>query len=279
MTLPELPPILAAPLFAQVEDKLLELLRSLAPVEWDRPAVGPQWRVKEVVAHLLDTHLRKLSMARDGCFPPAPPLESPAALLAFVNRLNAEGVAHYSRLSTAVLISLMETAAHESVAFHLAQDPFAPAVFAVSWAGESLSLNWFDTARELTERWHHQQQIRLALHRPGIMTPELYHPVLDCFLRALPFQYRDVTAPAGTGVQICIAGDCGGVWNLHRLADRWQLSPLLPDRLSARVVIPQEIAWRLFTKGIAPEEATRLVTLEGDPALSAPVLAMIAIVG
>ena len=23
------------------------------------------------------------------------------------------------------------------------------------------------------------------------MTPELYHPVLDCFMRALPYQYRD----------------------------------------------------------------------------------------
>ena len=27
------------------------------------------------------------------------------------------------------------------------------------------------------------------------MTPELYHPVLDCFMRALPFHYRvDVRA-------------------------------------------------------------------------------------
>jgi len=40
--------------------------------------------------------------------------------------------------------------------------------------------------RELTERWHHQQQIRQATGRAGIMTPELYHPALDCFMRRLP---------------------------------------------------------------------------------------------
>jgi hypothetical protein len=52
-------------------------------------------------------------------------------------------------------------------------------------AGEARSLNWFDTARELTERWHHQEQIRFATNLPGIMTRDLYHPVLDCFLRGL----------------------------------------------------------------------------------------------
>src|SRR5688572_32295034 len=52
----------------------------------------------------------------------------------------------------------------------------------------------FDTAREFTERWHHQQQIRLATNRPGIMTRELYYPVLDCFMRALPFRSEEHTS-------------------------------------------------------------------------------------
>jgi hypothetical protein len=84
------------------------------------------------------------------------------------------------------LIDLMTAACDQSADFHEALDPFATAAFNVSWAGEQVSLNWFDTARELTERWHHQQQIRLATNRPGIMTRDLYHPVLDCFVRGLP---------------------------------------------------------------------------------------------
>jgi hypothetical protein len=103
----------------------------------------------------------------------------------------------------------------------------------VRWAGERESLNWFDTARELAERWHHQPQIREAVKRPGLMTPELYHPVLDCFLRALPFAYRAVPAPPGALVEIEIGGDCGGIWRLHREAESWRLTAA-PEGTSRR---------------------------------------------
>jgi hypothetical protein len=115
-----------------------------------------------------------------------------------VNRLNREGVTVYRRLSPPVLIDMMRLACEQSARFHESLDPFAPAAFAVTWAGEETSPNWFDTARELTERWHHQEQIRLATARPGIMVPDLYHPVRDCFLRGLPHLYRDVAALVGT---------------------------------------------------------------------------------
>jgi len=69
----------------------------------------------------------------------------------------------------------------------------------VSWAGEEESANWFDTAREFTERWHHQQQIRLAVNKPGIVTREFYFPVLDCFMRALPYAY----APCRENLERC----------------------------------------------------------------------------
>jgi hypothetical protein len=107
------------------------------------------------------------------------------------------------------LIDMIKKACEQSADFHESLDPFAPAAFNVSWAGEQTSLNWFDTARELTERWHHQQQIRLATSRPEIMTPELYHPVLDCFVRGLPHAYRDVNAPAGTVSRLEISGERG----------------------------------------------------------------------
>ena len=127
----------------------------------------------------------------------------------------------YRRLSPAVLISMMELASRESAEFHQSLDPMAEAAFGVSWAGEETSLNWFDTARELTERWHHQQQIRLATNRPGIMTRELYYPVLDCFMRALPFKYRDKPADPGTHLRFNVSGECGGSWYLYRDGDRW----------------------------------------------------------
>ena len=205
-------PIHSAHLLRRVDAHLLELLASLTPAEWDLPTIAGGWTVRDVAAHLLDTPLRKLSLVRDACFVEPADIRSPQDLIDLVNRLNREGVAVYRRLSPPVLIDLMRIACDQSATFHESLDPLAPAAFPVSWAGEAASLNWFDTARELTERWHHQQQIRLATNRPGIMTPELYHPVLDCFARGLSHAYRNLDAPAGTVVQLDISGDCGGRW-------------------------------------------------------------------
>lgn len=269
-------PILCAPLLRRVDQKLIELLTALAPNEWDLPTVAGQWTVRDVAAHLLDTALRKLSLARDSVFIGPAPLND---LPGFVNRLNREGVAVYRRLSPPVLIDLMQLACEQSACFHESLDEFAPAAFAVSWAGEETSLNWFDTARELTERWHHQQQIRLATDRPGIMTRELYYPVLDCFARGLPHLFQPVEAPGGTTLSMVIAGECGGRWLLARHRSGWHFVPRPSgDRLAAQVTIPQEIAWRVFTKGIGHEAARQQIQVEGDQSLGEKVLELTAIV-
>ena len=271
-------PILCAHLLRRVDDKLIELLQSLSPSEWDAQTVAPRWKVRDVAAHLLDTVLRKLSLVRDSWSVETVSIESPGDVTALVNRLNEEGVKVYRRLSPPVLIDMMKLACEQSASFHKSLDPFAPAAFGVSWAGEERSLNWFDTARELTERWHHQQQIREAANRPGIMTPELYHPVLDCFLRALPHLYRNTDAPAGTVLVVEITGECGGRWCLWRENGSWQLIKDAAAAPAARVTIPQEIAWRVFTKGIDRDVARAQVNIEGDQRFANLILELTAII-
>lgn len=272
-------PILCAHLLRTVDAKLIDLLASLEPAEWDRQTIAPLWKVRDVAAHLLDTALRKLSMVRDACFVEAAIIRSPQDLIALVNRLNAEGVTVYRRLSPAVLIGLMKAACQQSADFHESLDPFAPAAFAVSWAGDEKSPNWFDTARELTERWHHQQQIRLATNRPGIMTPDLYHPVLDCFLHGLPHLYRQVGAPVGTTLLFEISGESGGQWFLSKGSTRWDFVNRASGELACQVTIPQELAWRLFTKGIDRDSASAQIKVEGNRDLAEKILHLTAIVG
>jgi uncharacterized protein (TIGR03083 family) len=271
-------PILCAHLLRRVDEKLIELLLSLSASEWDAQTVAPRWKVRDVAAHLLDTVLRKLSLVRDSWYVETVEMGSPPDVVTLINRLNEEGVTVYRRLSPPVLIDMMKMACEQSASFHESLDPFAPAAFGVSWAGEVTSLNWFDTARELTERWHHQQQIRLATDRPGIMTPELYHPVLDCFLRGLPHLYRDTQAPSGTVVLVEIAGDCGGQWLLSRESGGWELVKASSAEPAARVTIPQEIAWRIFTKGIDRDSAMAQIKVEGDPQLASHVLDLTAVI-
>lgn len=269
-------PLLTSHLLPVIDSKLIELLRSLTPDEWELQTVAPKWKVKHVAAHLLDTQLRKLSIVRDGYIAGPPPGDD---LVAFINELNRQGVEMYSRLGPAVLMSLMEIASRESAEFHQSLDPLAEAAFAVSWAGERRSLNWFDTARELTERWHHQQQIRLATNRPGIMTRELYYPVLDTFMRALPFAYRDRSGEPGTHVQVNVSGDCGGSWYLYRDGGRWVQVASPEGHQVSETTIPQEIAWRVFTKGIDRKTAEGQSTIIGDRALGSHILHMVSIVG
>jgi len=272
-------PILCAHLLRRVDEKLIDLLGSLTPSEWDLQTLAPLWRIRDVAAHLLDTVLRKLSMVRDSCFVEDVEINSPQDVITLVNRLNREGVSVYRRLSPPVLIDMMKVACEQSARFHESLDPFAPAAFAVSWAGEETSLNWFDTARELTERWHHQQQIRFAANRPGIVTPDLYYPVLDCFVRGLPHVYRDVEASVGTTVLLEISGECGGRWYLSRGSTRWDFVRRSPGDFASRVRIPQELAWRLFTKGIDRDSARPQIEVEGNRDLGEKVLHLTAIVG
>ena len=273
-----LPPILTAHLFPKLDGMLMELLRSLAPEDWERQTVSPKWKVKDVAAHLLDTALRGVSIGRDGYVAESPAINSSVDLWAFINRLNSEGVNIYCRLSPLVLIRLVEVAAKSLAEYQASRDPYAMAPYGVSWAGEEISPNWFDTAREFTERWHHQQQIRLAVNQPGIMTRELYHPVLDCFLRGLPFTYRNSSAKTGTLLRFTVSGECGGIWYLYRAEEVWQLIEAPTGEAASETTIPQEIAWRIFTKGIDRQSALAQVKVSGDASLGLHVLGMVSIV-
>jgi uncharacterized protein (TIGR03083 family) len=274
-----LQPIFTAQLFPKLEVKLIELLRGLSPEDWEKQTLAPKWKVKDVAAHLLDTQVRKLAAARHGYKPENSKKLSPAKLATLINSLNAEGVRKYRRFQPDELISRMEAASRESAEYHQALDPFGTAMFPVSWAGEEESANWFDTAREFTERWHHQQQIRVAVDKPGILTREFYFPVLDCFMRGLPYSYRNVTAKSATLARFNISGECGGSWYLLRDSEDWKLIAAPAGETISETTIPQEIAWRIFTKGITPEEARTQVQATGNEAVGLHILKMISIVG
>lgn len=242
------------PLFAELDRLLLELLRSLTPADWQRPTLARQWTVQDVAAHLLDGNLRTLSMLRDGHFGAAPEDTSYGGIVAYLNRLNADWVRAARRLSPAVLIDLLAQSGAEYMAYLHTLDPWVPAAFAVAWAGQSASPNWFHVARDYTEKWHHQQQIREAVGQPALLLEaRLFRPFIETMLRGLPHTYRTVEAAAGTVVQVRIETESGGVRQLVKAAKGWQLRPAVPQVLpAAEVALPPNVAWRLFTKGMSP---------------------------
>lgn len=270
-----LQPIVTVHLFAPLESKLLELLKSLSSDEWRAMAL-PRWSVKDIAAHLLDTALRRLSMCRDGFVGESFTGASYQDLVAFLNGLNADWVRAFQRISPTVLIALLEQASGTMIEYLNSLDPNGKSNLSVAWAGEERSANWFDIAREYTERWHHQQQIRDAVGRQAILTKELYAPVLETFVRVLPHTYREVLAPPGTTIEIAITGTSGGTWYLHR-NNKWELGHDQPGSPAAKVEIPDNIAWRLFTKGLDRRTFESHVRRAGDRRLTDPIASALAV--
>jgi uncharacterized protein (TIGR03083 family) len=269
-------PIPTIHLFQVLERKLIELLRSLSEEEWQLPTITKQWNVKDVAAHLLDTSIRAIA-ANDGhSNPPTIPIHSYNDLVAYLNNLNADWVKAMKRVSPQVLTDWIASATGPFIDTLKNKDPFAPAAFSVAWAGEDRSLNWFHIAREYTERWHHQQQIRDAVNKPGILTKELYYPVMDTFMMALPHTYRHTNAKENTLLQVTISGDAGGDWFLIK-KDQWHLQKenMLP--VTTQVIIDQNMAWKLFTKSWRKRDVIDNVKINGDTSLAEPALGMIAV--
>ncbi len=273
-----LEPIYINELFPKLDAELIKLLKSLSDEDWHKPTVCAEWNVKDIVAHLLDTSLRKVSTRRDKYFGLNPEdINSYQDLVAFINRINSEWVRAAKRISPQILIELLEQTAPVTNDLLRELDPHEQSHHSVAWAGEEISENWFDIAREYTERWHHQQQIRLAVDKPGVMNRELYFPVLDAFMRALPHTYRDVTAEEKTLLKFHIVGEAGGTWFLFRENDKWLLGTDAQGTPASEVSIPQEIAWRLFTKGINKAEAQKHITITGDENFGGVVLNMLSV--
>jgi uncharacterized protein (TIGR03083 family) len=259
-------PILVTGLFPEVLNALLDLLSDLSPEDWNRSTICPGWSVKDVATHLLGGKIGILSRKRDGYLYSGDPVIKWDDLVALINNLNKLWIGAASRLSPRILCELLKITGEQVCDYFQSLDPYAIGD-PVDWAGPEPAPVWLDLAREFTEWWHHQQQIRDAVGKPGLKEPKFFAPVLDCFVRALPRTYRGVSAKTGTLVSLTILGDSGGRWGMFRETDAWNLylDPSLPP--DAEIVIDQDAAWRLFTKGISKDEARVNATLIGDQSL------------
>ena len=271
-------PIPTTHLFPKLDAKLIELLRSLTPDDWSKTTVAKLWTVKDVATHLLDGNIRLLSMVRDNYLGEAPgKIDSYRDLVDFLNRLNADWVKATKRMSPTVLIELLEITGQEYSACIASLDPFEQAIFSVAWAGEEQSLNWFHVAREYTEKWHHQQQIREAVNKQGIMSREFYFPLIDTFMQALPHTYRNIAGKSNETLEIVITSEAGGEWYLTFGNAGWTLSKTRPASVDASVMIDPDTAWKLFTKALSGPEAETKINFSGNEALGKPILSMLSV--
>ena len=260
-------------LFAPLRASLLSVLRSLEPPDWDRPTVAGAWRVRDIAAHLLDGELRTLAAHRDGhALSDGSEIRHYSDVVALIGRLNAEGVAMGRHLSARLLIDLLGVTGEWMAAFVRSLDPDAPSLFPVAWAGEGESTNRFDTAREYTERWHHEMQIRAAIGERGqgqtLLAEQFAVPLLDTAMHVLPHALRRHVAPEGAALVVTVDG---GAWRrcytVKRDGGGWQLYSGQEAEPMARVAGHADAWWRLLFNALPADDLPRVFRADGSPTM------------
>lgn len=273
-------PIQTLHLFPVLDDMLISLLRSLTTEEWKIQTVAKRWKVKDVAAHLLDGNLRSLSTSRDHYFgEQAENISSYQDLVNYLNNLNLTWTNAAKRLSPQILIQLLEITGQEYTRHLNTLQPFDDAIFPVAWAGQETSPNWFHIAREYTEKFLHQQQIRDALGNTILMTKELFYPFLDTFMYALPYTFRNIPAENDVTVSVVVTTNIGGEWNITRHNTEWRLTKTIERAPDATLEIDPGTAWKLFSKSLTPREALPNINIRGNEQLATQALQMVAVMG
>lgn len=266
MRVTEAPARDARPLITEVHADLLTLLASLRATDWAAPTEAGHWTVKDVALHLLDGDLGQLSIRRDGDLSGL--LDDTSGYRQFVAALDAKNqrwVDAAAGLSPRVLTDLLRWSGEQVSRYYATVALHGRA--RVNWASDGPVPRWLDLAREMTERWVHQQHIRDAAGQPG--SHDRFLPdVLATFAWAFPHQYRPEAEP-GTAVQVDFGG--GGRWRLTREADGWVLDEGTAPGPAATLRMAPGLAWRQLT-GL-PVPAGGCAT-EGDERLAAPLLAV-----
>jgi hypothetical protein len=262
-------------LFPKLTNELLNLLQDLDESDWLKATPIPGRTVKDLVSHMIDGALRKMSIHRDGFADQSniPNIKSYQDLVDYIQKLNSDWMTITRRLSPAILLDLLEYAQNEFNSFIQTLDPDDQAIFPVNWAGETESKNWFDTAREFTEVWHHQMQIRLALDKPLLMDIQYLDPLYDTFMRGLPYLYKDFTNyEENYTIKVTITGTQDLSWRLKKQPESWILVEEQTD-FNTALELPGDIAWKIFTNTDREKEKFKSnLIIHGDQSIGMRIL-------
>lgn len=237
-------PVDLRPWFPTQRRHLLEFLAQLSEVDWGRPTACAGWNVADLAAHIVGDVLGRLSGFRGGALREDVP--SDLDLPQLVDRNNAEWVHACRVLHPSVLIDLLEWAGPQ-VDLGWSRMSLDDPSLGVSWAGLAEGPMWLDAAREVTEYWVHETQLREAVGDGGSPVPDVA-VVLDVFARGLPSTFRSLGRDVRADRVTVVAGEAR--WSLRRSDGVWSLGG---GGASGEVLqYDSDFLWRRWTRQPVP---------------------------
>ncbi len=228
-------------MFAAQRQRLVTFLRGLGADDWRRRTACCGWDVSDVLAHVVGDVLGRIGGL--GGHRGRNPGRVGESLGELVDRTNQEWVVACRRLSPQLMIEMLEWAGPVADQLWLSRRLDDPSL-GVSWAGVDPAPLWLDAAREVTEYWVHERQLREAVgnHTEGL--PDVA-TVLDVFARGLPCTLGRFNL--GEHADRIRVGSAGRSWRFRRHGNQWWYSDEAdPDE--AVVSFDGELLWRRWTR-------------------------------
>lgn len=268
-------PLDVRPLLAPLREALVEVMTDRNDEAW-HAATTHGWTVADTIAHLLGDDLGRLARTRDGHAGPARGPEE--AFEHYVDRLNQEWVLAARQLSPRLLVELLGHTGKQVRALWAGHELDEPSE-GVSWAGVDPGPLWLDVARDYTEYWVHQAQVREALDEPLLDDPRFLTPVVSTYLRALPHTLRDVTPAEGESTLTIEVSDLtpAGDWHLRGDPDGWRFVTAV-GHADTTVTWDADTVWRLGCRMIDPPTARARAHVDGDVDVGAAVCELLAVI-
>ena len=220
--------------------------------------------------------LEFLSGLRDKYQGESPNINSYQDLLDYLNRLNAEWVTSMKRVSPKILIDLLEHTGPAYCEYYRSLNLLEKAEYSVAWAGESESKNWMHIAREYTEKFLHQQQIRDAVGKQGLLTKHFFNPFLEVCMYALPHTLRNTSAEKGDIIKMEITGESGGTWFVQYTEHKWTRIGSISNELpTTEIILDPNTSWKLFSKSVRPSDLIGKIVINGNQEIGKDAIEMV----
>jgi len=252
-------------LFQELTSLFISDMEKVPFTDWKTRTCYPTWTVKDIIAHLIQTSLGRLSKQRDHYPNKTQPERMEFRKLAgLIDSSNHLWIQVFKGISPEIMFELFKYSEKALADFIHHQELKSPAFYPVAWADESLNQNWLDIGREYTERWSHQQQIREALKIPLSKPSRFMKPVLDILIQALPYWYRPLPADEGIAIHIEILGESGGDRFLVKEQNSWKITKSTARSLIDKISLSEDVFWKFMMRNITPDDVVEKIHFSSD---------------